>query len=60
MLLSVKPSQFMNTKVAMIDVGIASVAMTVVRQSRMKSRIVSETSTRAEEQVQLDLVDRRC
>jgi hypothetical protein len=31
----------------MIDVGIASVAMTVVRQSRMNSRIVAETSTAA-------------
>ena len=31
----------------MIEVGIASVAITVVRQSRMNSRIVAETSTPA-------------
>ena len=31
----------------MIDVGIASVAITVVRQSRMNRRIVAETSTPA-------------
>ncbi len=43
MLLSVKPSASMNANVAMIDVGIASVAISVVRQSRMKSRIVTAT-----------------
>ena len=37
----------MNTNVGMIDVGIASVAISVVRQSRMNSRIVAETSTAA-------------
>jgi hypothetical protein len=37
----------MNRNVGMIDVGIASVAMIVVRQSRMNSRIVAETSTAA-------------
>ena len=31
----------------MIEVGIASVAMSVVRQSRMNRRIVAETSTAA-------------
>ena len=31
----------------MIEVGIASVAIRVVRQSRMNSRIVAETSTAA-------------
>ena len=47
MLLSVKPMYYMNRNVGMIDVGIASVAITVVRQSRMNSRIVAETSTPA-------------
>ena len=47
MLLSVKPMYCMNRNVGMIDVGIASVAITVVRQSRMNSRIVAETSTAA-------------
>ena len=47
MLLSVKPMYLMNTNVGMIDVGIASVAIRVVRQSRMNSRIVAETSTAA-------------
>ena len=37
----------MNRNVGTIDVGIASVAITVVRQSRMNSRIVAETSTPA-------------
>ena len=39
--------RLMNKNVGMIEVGIASVAMSVVRQSRMNSRIVSETSTPA-------------
>ena len=42
----------------MIEVGIARVAMSVVRQSRMKSRIVAETSTAGEQQVELHLLDR--
>ncbi len=46
-LLSVKPIYRMNMKVGIIDVGIASVAIRVVRQSRMKSRMVAETSTAA-------------
>ena len=47
MLLSVKPIYRMNINVGIIDVGIASVAINVVRQSRMKSRIVADTSTAA-------------
>ena len=47
MLLSVKPIASMNAKVAIIDVGMESVAMSVVRQSRMKSRIVRLTRTAA-------------
>ena len=47
MLLSVKPMYVMNTNVGMIEVGMASVAMSVVRQSRMNSRIVAETRTAA-------------
>ncbi len=47
MLLSVNPIACMNRNVGMIEVGIASVAMTVVRQSRMNMRIVAETSTAA-------------
>ena len=42
-LLSVNPSASMQANVAMIDAGIAEVAMSVVRQSLMKPRIVSET-----------------
>ena len=37
----------MNANVGTIDVGMASVAMSVVRQSRMKSRIVRLTRTAA-------------
>ena len=37
----------MNRNVGTIDVGMAKVAISVVRQSRMNSRIVSETSTAA-------------
>jgi len=37
----------MNMKVGMIDVGMARVAIRVVRQSRMNKRIVAETSTPA-------------
>ena len=47
MLLSVKPMYCMNRNVGMIEVGMARVAMTVVRQSRMNRRIVAETSTAA-------------
>ena len=47
MLLSVNPMYLMNMKVGMIDVGMASVAISVVRQSRMNRRIVAETSTAA-------------
>ena len=47
MLLSVKPITYINANVAIIDVGIESVAMSVVRQSRMNSRIVRLTSTAA-------------
>ena len=47
MLLRVKPIASMKAKVAIIEVGIESVAMSVVRQSRMKSRIVRLTSTAA-------------
>ena len=47
MLLSVKPMYLMNRNVGMIDVGIARVAIRVVRQSRMNRRIVAETSTPA-------------
>ena len=47
MLLSVKPMYRMKTKVGMIEVGMASVAISVVRQSRMKRRIVAETRTAA-------------
>lgn len=43
MLLSVKPMQCMNRNVGMMDVGMARVAMSVVRQSRMNSRMVSDT-----------------
>ena len=46
-LLSVNPMYCMNRNVGMIDVGIARVAMTVVRQSRMNRRIVAETSPAA-------------
>ena len=48
----------MKAKVAMIEVGMASVAMIVVRQSRMKSRIVRPTSTAASTRWNLHLVDR--
>ena len=58
MLLSVKPMYLMNRNVGMIEVGIASVAITVVRQSRMNSRIVAETSAAGQEQVELHLLDR--
>ena len=44
MLLSVKPRASMQANVATIDAGIAEVAISVVRQSLMKARIVSETS----------------
>ena len=47
MLLSVNPMYRMNMNVGMIDVGMASVAISVVRQSRMNSRIVAETRTAA-------------
>ena len=47
MLLRVKPIAYMQAKVAMIEAGMAEVAMRVVRQSLMKPRIVSETSTAA-------------
>ena len=47
MLFRVKPITIMNRNVGMIEVGIASVAMTVVRQSRMNMRIVAETSAAA-------------
>ena len=43
MLLSVNPSASMQANVAMIDAGIAEVAIRVVRQSLMNPRIVSET-----------------
>ena len=47
MLLIVKPMNSMKAKVAIIDVGIESVAISVVRQSRMKRRIVRLTRTAA-------------
>ena len=47
MLLSEKPIAYMKRNVGTIDVGIASVAMSVVRQSRMNNKIVSETKTAA-------------
>ena len=46
-LLSVKPMYRMNMKVGMIDVGMARVAIRVVRQSRMKSRMVADTRAAA-------------
>ena len=47
MLLIVNPHTYMNAKVAIIEVGIERLAMSVVRQSRMKRRIVRLTSTAA-------------
>ena len=47
MLLSVNPMYLMNIKVGMIEVGMARVAINVVRQSRMNKRIVAETRTTA-------------
>ena len=38
MLFSVKPNSFMNVKVPMIDVGIASAAMKVMRRFRMNKK----------------------
>ncbi len=58
MLLSVKPITYMNRNVGTIDVGMAKVAISVVRQSRMNSRIVSETSTAAKSRWNLHLVHR--
>ncbi len=47
MLFRVNPIAFMNRNVGMIEVGMARVAIRVVRQSRMNSKIVSETSPAA-------------
>ena len=58
MLLSVKPMKSMNRNVAMIDVGIASVAISVVRQSRMNSRIVGRDQHGGQQEVELHLLDR--
>ena len=44
-LFSVNPSQFIAVNVAMIDVGIAMPAITVLRQSRMNSITVNATSS---------------
>jgi hypothetical protein len=46
----------MQANVVMIDAGMAEVAISVVRQSLMKPRIVSETRPAAQ-QVELDLLD---
>ena len=43
----------MNANVPMIDVGMASVAMSVVRQSRMNSRIGQADQHGRQEQVEL-------
>ena len=44
-LLRVNPMYRININVGMIDVGMASVAISVVRQSRMKSKMVADTKT---------------
>ena len=58
MLFSVKPSAFMNVKVPMIEVGIASAAMNVTRRLRMNRNTTSAGEQAAEDQVQLDVLER--
>ena len=48
----------MKAKVVTIEAGMARLAMIVVRQSRMKSRIVSRHEHGGDHQVELHLVDR--
>ena len=59
MLFSVKFSQYIAPKVAMIDAGIATAAMTVARQLRMNSKHHQRGEDRAENQVQLHFVEGR-
>jgi hypothetical protein len=58
MLFSEKPIYDMKAKVGIIDMGIANVAMIVVRQSRMKTRIVRLTRIAGQNQMEFHLFNR--
>ena len=58
-LLSVKPSAHIMPKAEMTEAGMATAAMIVERQLRMKASTTSEARMRAEHEVEVDLVQRR-
>ncbi len=58
-LFSVKPSAHIMPNAEMTEVGMATAAMNVERHERMNASTTSEARMRAEDQVQVDLVQRR-